>query len=161
VYTSYTSQRTCVLFSSTPITTSCTGCNHTGGDDVLFSRNNVTVVHRKSTDVSEECVASIFRFKGETSVNKAASRALLAACCCTSPRKTFATKANASFFFHHQEFQHVWAIFSSCIWRRHSRETDFSRILKCIRLCGLVVRVPGYRSTCPSSIAGATRFSEK
>jgi hypothetical protein len=29
------------------------------------------------------------------------------------------------------------------------------------RLCGLVVRVPGYRSRSPSSIPGATRFSEK
>jgi hypothetical protein len=26
------------------------------------------------------------------------------------------------------------------------------------RLCGLVVRVPGYRSRCPGSIPGATRF---
>jgi hypothetical protein len=29
------------------------------------------------------------------------------------------------------------------------------------RLCGLVVRVPGYRSTGPASIPGATIFSEK
>jgi hypothetical protein len=29
------------------------------------------------------------------------------------------------------------------------------------RLCGLVVRVPGYRSTSPDSIPGATRFSDK
>jgi hypothetical protein len=29
------------------------------------------------------------------------------------------------------------------------------------RLCGLVVRVPGYRSRGPRSIHGATRFSEK
>jgi hypothetical protein len=29
------------------------------------------------------------------------------------------------------------------------------------RLCGLVVRVLGYRSRGPGSIAGATRFSEK
>jgi hypothetical protein len=29
------------------------------------------------------------------------------------------------------------------------------------RLCGLVVRVPGYRSRGPDSISGATRFSEK
>jgi hypothetical protein len=29
------------------------------------------------------------------------------------------------------------------------------------RLCGLVVRVPGYRSRGPYSIPGATRFSEK
>jgi hypothetical protein len=28
------------------------------------------------------------------------------------------------------------------------------------RLCGLVVRVPGYRSRGPGSISGATRFSE-
>jgi hypothetical protein len=29
------------------------------------------------------------------------------------------------------------------------------------RLCGLVVRVPGYRSRGPGSIPGPTRFSEK
>jgi hypothetical protein len=29
------------------------------------------------------------------------------------------------------------------------------------RLCGLVVRVPGYRSRGPGSISGAIRFSEK
>jgi hypothetical protein len=29
------------------------------------------------------------------------------------------------------------------------------------RLCGLMVRVPGYRSRDPGSIPGATRFSEK
>jgi hypothetical protein len=29
------------------------------------------------------------------------------------------------------------------------------------RLCGLVDRVPGFRSRCPGSIPGATRFSEK
>jgi hypothetical protein len=28
-------------------------------------------------------------------------------------------------------------------------------------LCGLVVRVPGYRSRCPGTIPGTTRFSEK
>jgi hypothetical protein len=28
-------------------------------------------------------------------------------------------------------------------------------------LCGLVVRVPGYRSRGPDSIPGATKFSEK
>jgi hypothetical protein len=31
----------------------------------------------------------------------------------------------------------------------------------CDRLCGLAVRVPGYRSIGPGSIPGATRFSEK
>jgi hypothetical protein len=29
------------------------------------------------------------------------------------------------------------------------------------RLCGLVVRVPGYRSRGPGSITGAIRFSEE
>jgi hypothetical protein len=29
------------------------------------------------------------------------------------------------------------------------------------RLCGLVVRVPGYKSRDPGSIPGTTRFSEK
>jgi hypothetical protein len=31
----------------------------------------------------------------------------------------------------------------------------------CDRLCGLVVRVPGYRSRGPGSILCTTRFSEK
>jgi hypothetical protein len=29
------------------------------------------------------------------------------------------------------------------------------------RLCGIVIRVPGYRSKGPGSIPGATTFSEK
>jgi hypothetical protein len=33
--------------------------------------------------------------------------------------------------------------------------------MKVDRLCGLVVRVPGYRSRGPDSIPGVTRFSEK
>jgi hypothetical protein len=32
---------------------------------------------------------------------------------------------------------------------------------RCDRLCGLVVRVPGYRSRGPGSIPRTTRFSEK
>jgi hypothetical protein len=39
--------------------------------------------------------------------------------------------------------------FSPCVTKRKDR------------LCGLVVRVPGYRSRGPGSIPGATRFSEK
>jgi hypothetical protein len=44
--------------------------------------------------------------------------------------------------------------------------TDIVAILVEIRvssdlLCALVVRVPGYRSRCPGSIIGATRFSKK
>jgi hypothetical protein len=34
-------------------------------------------------------------------------------------------------------------------------------LLSSDRLCGLVARVPGYRSRGPDSIPGATRFSEK
>jgi hypothetical protein len=41
----------------------------------------------------------------------------------------------------------------------------YNIFLKCVsrsdRLCGLVVRVAGYRSRGPSSIPGATRYSEK
>jgi hypothetical protein len=36
-----------------------------------------------------------------------------------------------------------------------------SEISSNVRLCGLVVRVPGYRSRGPDSIPGFTRFSEK
>jgi hypothetical protein len=35
------------------------------------------------------------------------------------------------------------------------------RIYKSDRLCGIVVRVPGYRSKGPGSISGTTRLSEK
>jgi hypothetical protein len=39
---------------------------------------------------------------------------------------------------------------------------DVSYIYNCSdRLCGIVVRVPGYRSRGPGSIPAATRFSEK
>jgi hypothetical protein len=46
----------------------------------------------------------------------------------------------------------------TCSYRRYNYIT-----LRCIldRLCGLVVRVPGYRSRGPCSIPGATRFYEK
>jgi hypothetical protein len=37
----------------------------------------------------------------------------------------------------------------------------YAMLKKVDRLCGLVVRVPGYRSICPGSIPGAIRFSEK
>jgi hypothetical protein len=36
-----------------------------------------------------------------------------------------------------------------------------SKIEHCDRLCGLVVRVPGYRSRGPGSIPDTTSFSEK
>jgi hypothetical protein len=40
-------------------------------------------------------------------------------------------------------------------------ETAIENYISCDRLCGLVVRIPGYRSTDPGSILGATKFSEK
>jgi hypothetical protein len=47
-----------------------------------------------------------------------------------------------------------------------ARQTHFTVTLLlsavyCDRLCGLLVRVPGYRSRVPGSIPGATRFSHK
>jgi hypothetical protein len=39
--------------------------------------------------------------------------------------------------------------------------TYYSSCSNCDRLCGLAVRVPGYRSRDPGSIPDATRFSEK
>jgi hypothetical protein len=38
---------------------------------------------------------------------------------------------------------------------------EFLDKLRRDRLCGLVVRITGYRSRVPDSIPGATRFSEK
>jgi hypothetical protein len=47
-------------------------------------------------------------------------------------------------------------------WVRFPALPDFLRSNKTgDRLCGLVVRVPGYRSRGPGSILGTTRFSEK
>jgi hypothetical protein len=45
------------------------------------------------------------------------------------------------------------------LWLHYS---DFQEVVVISdRLCGLVIRVPGYRSRGPGSIPGATRFSEK
>jgi hypothetical protein len=41
------------------------------------------------------------------------------------------------------------------------QKTPFSKLCNTDRLCGLVVRVPGYRSRGPVSIPGVTRFSQK
>jgi hypothetical protein len=41
------------------------------------------------------------------------------------------------------------------------RKSSDSGLEKQDHLCGLVVRVPGYRSRGPGSIPGATRLSEK
>jgi hypothetical protein len=38
---------------------------------------------------------------------------------------------------------------------------DSKTTVQADRLCGLVVRVPGYRYRGPGSITGATRFSKK
>jgi hypothetical protein len=45
----------------------------------------------------------------------------------------------------------------------YNRIANFNKIYfgKIHRLCGLVVRVPGYRSRGPGSILGTTIFSEK
>jgi hypothetical protein len=39
--------------------------------------------------------------------------------------------------------------------------SSFTYPVRCFRLCGPVIRVPGYRSRGPGSIPGATRFSDK
>jgi hypothetical protein len=44
---------------------------------------------------------------------------------------------------------------------RNFRIINHHLILIFDRLCGLVVRIPGYRSIGPGSIPDATRFSEK
>jgi hypothetical protein len=41
-----------------------------------------------------------------------------------------------------------------------SQETEIE-LYKVDHLCGIVVRVPGYRSRGPGSIPGATRFSSR
>jgi hypothetical protein len=45
--------------------------------------------------------------------------------------------------------------------RSHPYRFEFTDNSVLDRLCGLVVRVPGYRSRGPGSISGATRFTEK
>jgi hypothetical protein len=50
-----------------------------------------------------------------------------------------------------------------CPGERPVRVQDLTEIWIVVddRLCGLVARVPGYRSRGPGSIPGATRFSER
>jgi hypothetical protein len=62
---------------------------------------------------------------------------------------------------HHQTFKII-------VWKKLLRFRFLIPVFICVsfclcayRLCGLVVRVPGYRSRGPVSIPGATRFSEK
>jgi hypothetical protein len=55
----------------------------------------------------------------------------------------------------------IYAISSSLRGSTQPRECFLFSCTSSDRLCSLVVRVPGYRSRGPSSIPGATRFSEK
>jgi hypothetical protein len=50
---------------------------------------------------------------------------------------------------------------SSHVQHRDTEFPSFSFGIHLPSLCGLLVRVPGYRSGGPGSIPGATRFSEK
>jgi hypothetical protein len=58
----------------------------------------------------------------------------------------------------------IWSSWTHCIRYIRNRVSNnkqyyYDDIMD--RLCGLVVRVPGYTSRGPGSIRGATRFSEK
>jgi hypothetical protein len=65
----------------------------------------------------------------------------------------------------------VFLIFGGCVryyglfWMCRQSQQFFKFVIFFIyffdRLCGLMVRVPGYRSRGPGSISDATRFSEK
>jgi hypothetical protein len=48
-----------------------------------------------------------------------------------------------------------------CVFCEVRTKFIYVKYKKVVRLCGLVVRVPAYRSRRPGSIAGAARFSEK
>jgi hypothetical protein len=48
-----------------------------------------------------------------------------------------------------------------CIYPGDATCIVYDQFIECNRLCGLVVRVPGYRSRGPGSIPGTTRLSEK
>jgi hypothetical protein len=54
----------------------------------------------------------------------------------------------------------MFLLLSMCIVPQQNR-TNFLVCMCVDRLCGLVVRVPGYKSRGPGLIPGATRFSEK
>jgi hypothetical protein len=54
---------------------------------------------------------------------------------------------------------HNDSILSKCLLRNLFLQIKF--IILSDRFCGIVVRVPDYRSRSPGSIPGATTFSEK
>jgi hypothetical protein len=56
-----------------------------------------------------------------------------------------------------KNFTYVWTNFEKIIFLKILYEVDSSED----RVCGLVVRVPGYRSRVPVPVPGATRLSEK
>jgi hypothetical protein len=57
----------------------------------------------------------------------------------------------------------AYAIVSLQMWNKSSNLSDVLSLEVILqdRLCGQVVRVPGFRSKGPGLIPGATRFSEK
>jgi hypothetical protein len=59
-------------------------------------------------------------------------------------------------------YPHLAATEQGCTtWTSSSDEYFYLVYIFSDRLCGLVVKVPGYRSRGPDSIPGATTFSEK
>jgi cellulose synthase/poly-beta-1,6-N-acetylglucosamine synthase-like glycosyltransferase len=55
----------------------------------------------------------------------------------------------------------MYLFFVTSIFTQLGFSSNISFISFLCHLCGLVVRVPGYRSRGPGSVPGATRFSEK
>jgi hypothetical protein len=89
------------------------------------------------------------------------------------PRVMYCVVLRGPLFWGKKEAENVLRIDYRVVWRKRLQvrygENFMVRSLSCIlyiyiywvHLCGLVVRVPDYRSRGPGSISGATRFSEK
>jgi hypothetical protein len=82
----------------------------------------------------------------------ACDRSKLAWSCCWNPTAKFPSVTT-------QSFQDKCAVAAK---QNHLTHYNISTTYRGVgRLCGLAVRVPGYRSIGPGSIPGATRFYEK
>jgi hypothetical protein len=116
--------------------------------------NNIRKISRKGRNQKWNC-------KGRNVTIEAIVRELSFDLCCDESHVVHVPQ-NSAESMTLQTFN--WEVRSSNL----SRVTDYSHwgILLSFSplrdlLCGLVVRVPGYRSRGPGSIPGATRFSEK
>jgi hypothetical protein len=126
-----------------------------------FSQFNFLLL---SISVGRKTIADVFmssvkskanlKFRRRCGVRSYSAMFLVPDVQCCSPRAL--SVCNASLQFNNKRLKNLIAIACSFFCPKFTRHT-----LTFDRLCGLVVRVPGYRSRGPGSIPDATRFSEK